>query len=180
MPKPIAARCQKCGHEAQVEWSFGSKCPKCGSDKFFPVITVGQSEQHAQPTARRAASPKPTKLIVTVLLFAVAIFALVLRIKSTSQQKEFFQSWTMICANCDKTFREKVVTSNVFPHITCPNCKQKTAFRAVQCRRCGTIFPLRSDLKKDPTIDLQCPNCSSPELNLDSTSVPVEEEAKEQ
>jgi ribosomal protein L40E len=145
------------------------------------VITVGESEDATERTRRRAASPKPTKAIAAVLFFAVAITALVLRVKSTSRPKEFYQTWTMICTNadCEKTFRQKHLTSDVFPQMTCPNCKQNTAFRAVQCRRCGTIFPLRSDLKKDPSIGLQCPNCRSPELNLDSSTVPLAEETKE-
>jgi len=51
-----------------------------------------------------------------------------------------------------------------------------TAYRAVRCRTCGEIFALETEGKKNPTLDLVCPNCGSSDIDFDSSSIPLTEE----
>jgi len=113
-----------------------------------------------------------------MLLFIVAVSALIYRVKTTSRQKEFYKMTTMICTNpeCERTFQLRLQTSDVFPKKRCPHCKQMTALRAAQCRNCLEIFGLDPDRRPDPTSNLKCPNCSSQEINFDSSTLELEQE----
>lgn len=182
MPKLVTAKCQTCGKESEVEWTLRMKCPACGSAKFFPMVFIDKSASRGQRAAR-ASSRKPVGLILALILFVAAVSALAYRLKKVTGEKEYSTTVTMICTNEDCTnpnpdhlFRKKLSTKNVFPHITCPFCKQMTAYRAVQCRSCGEIFALETEGKKNPTIDLVCPYCGSNDIDLDSSAIPVEEE----
>jgi DNA-directed RNA polymerase subunit RPC12/RpoP len=182
MPKLVTAKCQTCGKESEVEWTLGMKCPACGSPKFFPMVFIDESASRGQRAAR-STSQKPVGLILALIFFIVAIGAFAYRLKKTSGQKEYSSTVTMICTNEDCTnpnplhlFRKKLSTKNPFPHITCPFCKQNTAYRAVRCRNCGEIFALETEGKRNPTLDLVCPNCRLKDIDLDSSSIPVEEE----
>ena len=174
MAKPIKARCQACGKEAQVEWSLGLKCPSCGSGKFLPVVRI---EKEAKG-ARGGGKPKPVGLILAIVLFAAGIAAFGYRLNSTKKQSRFYKTSAMICTNpnCEKIFKKKLLTRDVFPQMRCPTCKQVTAQRAVQCRDCGTIFGLDLKRKPSPTVDLLCPACESQNINLDSSTLEIEEE----
>jgi DNA-directed RNA polymerase subunit RPC12/RpoP len=176
MAKPIKARCQVCGKEAQVEWSLGLKCPSCGSGKFLPVVRIEKEEKGAKGK-RRGGNPKPVGLILAVVLFAAAIAAFGYRLNSTKKRNTFYKTSAMICTNpnCEKIFQKKLLTRNVFPEMRCPTCKQVTAHRAVQCRDCGTIFGLDPKRKPSPTVDLQCPACESRNINFDSSTLELEE-----
>ncbi len=183
MPKLITAKCQSCGKESQVEWTLGTKCPACGSNKFYPMVSIEKSQSNPGQRASRSSSSKPIGLILAIIVFIAAITAFAYRLRSITGEKEYFKMSTMICTNEDcpnpqpeGLFRKKLRTTDVYPHITCPFCKQKTAYRAVQCRTCGTIFALIPEGKKNPTIDLVCPECGSRDINLDSSTVPIEEE----
>jgi DNA-directed RNA polymerase subunit RPC12/RpoP len=181
MPKLITARCQACGIEAEVEWTRGKKCPRCGSDKFFPVVRIDQSAPVAPaPKARAKPSENPVRLILAVLVFVAAISAFLYRVKQTSTPKVFYKTSTMICTNpdCGKTFQLRLKTSEVFPKKRCPYCKMLTGFRAVQCRNCLTIFGLDPDRKPDPTTGLKCPQCGSQDINFDSSSLDLEQEER--
>lgn len=176
MPKLITARCQTCGKETQVEWTLGAKCPACGSEKFFPVVHIHKSEGGGTARAAPAGSRMPFGLFLAIGFVLIAIALLVIRITSTTREQKYRTTATMICTNCEKMFRKELSTRNVFPKLECPDCKQKTAYRAVQCRNCEEIFALETEGKENPTLDLVCPYCGSPDIDLDSSSIPVEEE----
>jgi DNA-directed RNA polymerase subunit RPC12/RpoP len=175
MPKLITARCQACGTEMDVEWTRGTPCPRCGSDRFYPVVRV---DEIATPREKSRLSRRPLGAVLVVVFFVGSVSALVYRIASTTRQKTFYRSTTMICTNpdCGKIFQEQFVTREVFPKLRCPDCKLKTAFRAVQCRNCGEIFGLDPDRKPNPITDLRCPHCGSLEINLDSSGLDLSEE----
>jgi predicted nucleic acid-binding Zn-ribbon protein len=186
MPKEIIARCQSCGKESRVEWSLGTKCPACGSDKFLPVIHTKKSQRQGRTAAAPTATKIPVGAVLAVLLFAAAATALIFSVKKMQKPKEFREKVTMICTNdsCtnphpDRLMRQELVTNNPFPKVQCRFCKQLTAYRAVQCRNCRTIFPLIQEGNKNPTIDLVCPECGSKDINFHSASIKVEQEQEE-
>jgi hypothetical protein len=122
-------------------------------------------------------------MVLALVLFAGAVAAVVHSVNKTKKPKVFHKTVTMICDNPDCTnpqrdrlFRKKLVTNDPFPKITCPFCKQETAYRAVQCRNCETIFPLIQEGNENPTVDLRCPECNSMDIELDSASIRVEQE----
>ncbi len=187
MAKTVKAKCQTCGKESEVEWTLATKCPVCGSEKFFPVIFIDSSEGGGERAAAAPASRKPIGTLVALLFLVVAIGVLAVRFYKTTRQPEYAVTVTMICTNenCsnpnpEKLFRKELPTRDVFPHITCPFCKKEMAYRAVRCRNCLTIFALRTEGKKNPTLDLVCPNCGSGDINLDSASIPLEADKEEE
>jgi DNA-directed RNA polymerase subunit RPC12/RpoP len=175
MPKLITARCQACGTEIQIEWTRGTNCPSCGSDRFFPVVRVDKGGA-ARGGARLSKSP--VRLILAILLFAAAVSAFIFRVNQTSRPKEFHKTSTMICTNpdCGRTFQLRLQTSDVYPKKRCPYCKMVTALRAVQCRNCFEIFGLDPNRQPDPTLNLRCPNCGSQEINFDSAALDLGDE----
>ncbi len=176
MPKLIMARCQACGTEVEVEWTRGKKCPSCGSDKFYPVVRIDQLKAGRKP--RGKLSQRPIGLVLAAVVFVAAVSAFILRVKQTSRPKDFQKTSAMICTNpeCGEIFQLKLKTSDVYPKKRCPYCKMHTAFRAVQCRACLTVFGLDPDRKPDPTLNLRCPNCGSQEINFDSSTLELEDE----
>jgi len=187
MAKSVAARCQTCGKESKVEWTLGMKCPECGSEKFFPVVFIDKSlSKGGKKKAVAARTQKPIGLLLVLVLFVAAMTILYLRVRSIRQPKEFRRTSTMICTNpdCpnpnpDKLFKKELPTRDVFPQVTCPSCKEKTAYRAVQCRNCGQIIALEAHGNENPTFGLTCPNCGSSDINLDSSTIPLEEGEEE-
>lgn len=160
--------------EMDVEWTRGTSCPNCGSDKFYPVVRVDQTGG-AREKARL--SHRPLGALLAIVLFVGAVSALVYRITTTTRQKTFYRTTTMICTNpeCGEIFQRRLVTRDTFPKVRCPHCKLETAFRAVQCRNCGEIFGLDPDRKPDPVTDLRCPQCGSREINFDSSALDLSE-----
>ncbi len=180
MPKRITAKCQKCGNEVEVEWALGMKCPTCGSEKFFPVVRIEEAAVAGRQVRKGGGlvlSQKPVQLLLAAVLFVAAITVLFLRVRSISKPKEFYRPAVMVCTNpnCENLFRIDLVTSNVFPKMTCPKCKQKTAFRAAQCRNCGTIIGLDPDRKPAPTVGLACPKCEAQDFNFHLSTIPGEQ-----
>jgi len=187
MPKLITARCQSCGKESQVQWTLGTKCPHCKSDNFLPVVFIDKSQSASGQRAVGRAPRRPIGMILAVLLFVGGASALIFRLQSTMRQPTYYNEFIMVCTNPDcsnphpkKLFRARIPSKNVFPHIECPFCKQKTAYRAVQCEvaDCREIFPLKTEGKRDPTIGLTCPSCGLQYINLDSSSEALQEELK--
>jgi hypothetical protein len=133
---------------------------------------------------RGAQSPLATVLVL--ILFVGGVIALIVSARKTYKKEEYRTSVAMICTNptCGKTFRKKMLTKDAFlPHVTCPYCNQKEAFRVVQCRRCRTLIPLipGQGPKGNPFLNLTCPNCGSEDIEFDSSVIvlPGEEEKRE-
>ncbi len=186
MPKTVTARCQSCGKQTEVEWSLGTKCPACGSERFLPVVYTSKSQDKQRERGPRQATRIPVAAVLAVVLLVGAATFLIFKVKNMQTPKEFREKVTMICTNedCanphpDNLFRREMVTKNPFPRVECPFCRQKTAYRAVQCRNCKTVFPLIQEGKENPTIDLTCPQCGGRDINFHSASIKVEVEEEE-
>ncbi|MDP2899320.1 MAG: hypothetical protein Q8Q12_22515 [bacterium] len=175
MPKLITARCQACGNEIEIEWTRGTPCPSCGSDRFYPVVRV---DQMAAAPEKSRISQRPLGAVLAVIIFVGAVTFLIIKVSSTARQKTYYRTTTMICTNpdCGNIFQQRLVTKDVLPRLRCPKCKLVTAFRAVQCQNCGEIFGLDPDRKPDAFTDLRCPKCGSLEINFDSSALDLGKE----
>ncbi len=62
------------------------------------------------------------------------------------------------CAACGKTYRDTIGAQPA----KCRFCETKAVWRAVQCRDCGTVFPLiRDPSQLDPGELGRCTKCGS-------------------
>jgi DNA-directed RNA polymerase subunit RPC12/RpoP len=62
------------------------------------------------------------------------------------------------CAACGETYADTIGSQPA----KCRFCGAKAVWRAVQCRDCGTVFPLiRDPSQPDPTDLGRCPKCGS-------------------
>jgi len=145
------------------------------------VVSIDRPQRQARRQVAGATSGIPIGAVIAALLLIAGVAALFFSVKSTKRPTEFYYTPTLICTNfdCQHLFKKKLSTRNVYPHLSCPLCKQQTAYRAVRCRNCGEVFPLIQQQDENPTIGLICPNCESIDIDFDSTAVPLEGEGEE-
>lgn len=116
------------------------------------------------------------KTIVILALLAGVIVAASYSIVKRAKPKEEGMGYTavLMCANpdCKKVFEGRVIAAQP-PPFKCKYCLKMTAYRAVRCANCGTVFP--NVVREDPTrpeseeLKVRCPECGYDRFNLIQT-----------
>jgi RNA polymerase subunit RPABC4/transcription elongation factor Spt4 len=129
-------------------WYPGKRCPMCGSDKFFPVIAITETDtRREEPTSlkRRLLLNPWTGIVAFVVAVGVVVGILVWprRAHDTGEKALFY------CEADGDIFLAK--KSSTQP-VKCPRCGQKAGYRAAVCMKCSLIYGYDK---------LKCPYCGS-------------------
>ncbi len=153
-------RCEECGYrrvmtiklttqDGRGVWIPGMRCPKCSSEKFYPVV---EAELIREPIFRRYWKGNPVLALALILLISINLFV---TIRSGSTRVRKVEEVIFLCREDGHFFTAPI---SFYP-IKCPGCGKRTALMAVQCEECGHIYVwLKINWEKQPPI---CPKCGS-------------------
>lgn len=163
VPEMTDIRCEECGavfpmivgapnRKRGHAWRPGSKCPICGSEKFLPVPKTDGFEP--KPIAKWKLDRR-VGIAAGVVIFVFLLIGLVWHLHERPHREGGLKAVYM-CDECGKLFI-KGVTGKV--PKKCTRCKERAAYRAVQCLNCYTVYPWKgSDNPNEPPT---CPECKS-------------------
>jgi DNA-directed RNA polymerase subunit RPC12/RpoP len=151
--------CEACGTLLPMEissvkldmpnvWYPGKRCPMCGSEKFFPVIAITETDTRPrEPTSlkRRLLLNPWTGVIAAVVAIAVVLGILFW----PKHRADTGESALFYCEACGQIFSAK--KSSTQP-VKCPECGARAGYRAAVCTRCSLIYGYNK---------LRCPYCGS-------------------
>ena len=163
-------KCQKCGYSKTMTiklssengagtWIPKMKCPKCSSEKFYPVT---EEEVVKKPRFQKYMLRKHWRVnpIVGAGLILALFLSLFVTIRSGSTRAGKLEKVVFICMEDGDFF---IAPISAYP-IECPNCGRLTGMMAVQCEECGHIYTwLKIDWVKQPPV---CPKCGSKKSTL--------------
>ena len=163
MPEMTDIRCEECGavfpmivgateRKRDHVWFPGRTCPICWSEKFLPVPKTDGFEPKA--TAKWKLDRR-VGIAAGVVIFVFLIIGIVWHFHERPHREGGLTAVYM-CDVCDKLF-VKGVTGKV--PKKCPECKNRKAYRAVQCLNCYTVYPWKA--KDNPNEPPTCPKCGS-------------------
>jgi DNA-directed RNA polymerase subunit RPC12/RpoP len=151
--------CEACGTLLPMEissvkldtpnvWYPGKRCPMCGSEKFFPVIAVTETDmRREEPTSlKRRLLLNPWTGIVAAIVAVAVVLGILLwpRHPHDTGEEALF-----LCEACGEIFHAK---KSLTQPVKCPDCGQRAGYRAAVCMRCSLIYGYDK---------LRCPYCGS-------------------
>lgn len=101
-------------------------------------------------------------LVVLVGIIAAASYSLVKRTKPEEEKMGYPAILMCASPDCKKIFEGRRIVGQS-PPFKCKYCQKMTAYRAVRCLNCDTIFPFV--FREDPTkpeseeLEVRCPEC---------------------
>lgn len=164
-------RCENCGYQKTMKtgiggmpgWKSGTRCPKCLSERFFPVVETAIAPGFI---SRRGPVQNLRPLFInsaTVVLLILGAFLFISH--AVTAYRHFGTGMIVKCENCNLITKLPLGPTP----LTCPRCKQKQMYNAVKCAKCGTIFthkqPPDYEQSHGRLIDIhnppKCPECGS-------------------
>ena len=145
--------------DAPNTWFPGKKCPICGSEKFYPVIKTPEIEEtEAKESIWATWKQNPWVGIGAAIL--VLIFIPLAIFLSRPKHEHGIRAIYM-CEKCGYLFSASV--RGAVPK-KCPQCKNKSGYRARHCLKCHTIyFWKKTDGKTEKP---ECPKCKSTKAGI--------------
>jgi DNA-directed RNA polymerase subunit RPC12/RpoP len=130
-------------------WYPGKKCPMCGSDKFFPVIAITETDrqqERQQQSLKRRLLLNPWTGVAAFIVTVIVVLAIAFwpRHAGETGEKALFH-----CQECRALF---LARNNLRRPLKCPECGARAGDRAVECAECHLIYSLGQD---------RCPHCGS-------------------
>jgi DNA-directed RNA polymerase subunit RPC12/RpoP len=112
-------------------------------------------------------------IALLVAVITVASYHAIKALKRRSPEEEGMgYTAVLMCRDpeCQKVFEGRIIAGQPPPY-PCKYCGKMTAYRAVQCQRCGKIFPniVPSDPTRPGVEELrtrECPYCGSTRFDL--------------
>ncbi|MBN1916553.1 MAG: hypothetical protein JW889_01485 [Verrucomicrobia bacterium] len=127
-------------------WHPGKRCPMCGSEKFYPVIPITDTDraQEQEVSLKRRLLTNPWTGIAALGLTILVVLVVVLWPRHSGDRgaKVLF-----FCSNCQEVFFAK---SASMPPVKCPKCGERAGYRAAKCLKCSLVFSYG---------EKQCPYC---------------------
>jgi len=151
--------CEDCGAVLPMEissikldkpnlWHPGKHCPMCGSEKFFPIIAVTETDRRQEEPAplKRRVLMNPWTGIAALAVTIIVVLGIVLwpRSAADSGEKVLF-----LCDKCGEIFEEKKGST---PPVKCPKCNERAGHRAAVCVQCSNVYSYEAP---------QCPHCKT-------------------
>ncbi len=158
-----SVKCEDCGYrelmtirlsktEGKGIWTPETKCPKCLSDRFYPIVMVEKQHIFRQYW-------KKNPVLVTALILII-IAGLFLAGKSALPKARTEEKVVFTCLACGKYF---VAPVSFYP-VKCQFCTKRKALMAVKCKKCGEIFTWpKTNWDRQPPV---CPKCKAKESTL--------------
>jgi hypothetical protein len=106
-------------------------------------------------------------ILVIVILLGIVAVASYFGASRSKPEPEEGRGYTavLMCSDpeCQKVFPQRVIAGQPGPY-KCKHCGKKTAYRAVQCDKCGQIFPydvreVSTEFGREQTGTTECPKC---------------------
>ncbi len=156
-------RCEDCGYrelmtirllktEGKGIWTPETKCPKCLSERFYPIVRVERQHIFRQYWKKNPA------LGAALILIIIAGLSLV--IKSALPKTGTREEVIFTCLDCGKYF---ISPASCYP-VKCQFCTKRKSLMAIKCKKCGKIFTWpKMNWDKQPPV---CPECKSKETTL--------------
>lgn len=130
-------------------------------------------------------STAKTIIILVVLVGVIAAFSYLAVKRSKPDEEELGYTAVLMCANpdCQKQYEGRVVAGTPPPFV-CKYCGKKTAYRAMRCLDCDSVFPLivQEDPTKPESEEIrtqECPECGSTYFEIVPTRAEQEEAEKQ-
>jgi len=138
-------------------WYPGKKCPMCGSEKFFPVIAITETDiQQArqQVSLKRRLLLNPWTGVAAFIVTIIVVLAIVFwpRHPAATGEEVLFH-----CEKCHALFFAK---SSLQKPVKCPECGARAGLRAAECAKCHLVY----SFSQKP-----CPYCGSDDRALLTT-----------
>ena len=92
--------------------------------------------------------------IIAVLVIALVIAGLIYWHRSTLTELGETTTIIAFCEQTGKVFELEIETGSEPPYYS-PESESETAYRALQCQNCRTIYPMVNTL----LMENECPNC---------------------
>jgi RNA polymerase subunit RPABC4/transcription elongation factor Spt4/DNA-directed RNA polymerase subunit RPC12/RpoP len=130
-------------------WYPGKKCPMCGSEKFYPVIAITETDRQQalqQVSLKRRLLLNPWTGVAAFIVTIIVVLAIVFlpRHAGESSEKALF-----FCEKCHALFFAR----NSLPRpVKCPECGERAGHRAATCVRCHLVYSYGQK---------KCPHCGS-------------------
>jgi len=142
-------------------WYPGKKCPMCGSEKFFPVIAVTETDrqqEQQQESLKRRLLVNPWTGVAAFIVTIIVVLAIVFwpRHAAETSEKALFY-----CEKCHKVFFAK---NSLQRPVKCPECGARAGHRAAVCTKCHLVHSYGQK---------RCPHCGS----VDRTPLATVEQA---
>jgi hypothetical protein len=129
-------------------WHPGKKCPMCGSDKFYPIIPITDTDraQEEPVSLKRRLLLNPWTGVAAVVLTIAVVLLIVFwpRHKGDRGEKVLF-----FCDKCEEVFFAK---KGAMPPVKCPECGEYAGYRAAKCAKCSLVRSYSRD-------ETKCPYC---------------------
>lgn len=139
-------------------WHPGKKCPMCGSEKFYPVIAITETDRQQalqQVSMKRRLLMNPWTGVAAFIVTIVVVLAIIFwpRGAQESTEKALF-----FCEKCHALFFAR----NSLPRpVKCPECGERAGHRAAKCSRCSLVYsqhqkacPHCGEMSRTPVITL--------------------------
>ncbi len=129
-------------------WYPGKRCPMCGSEKFFPVIAITETDKRSEEPVsfRRRLLLNPWTGIGALALTLVVVFGIIFwpRHRGDRGERALF-----FCEECGKVFLARKGST---PPVRCTECGEKAGYRAAVCTKCSLVYSYHQK---------ECPHCKS-------------------
>jgi len=126
-------------------WFPGRKCPICGSEKFFPVIPITDTDRTLEEPSsvkRRLLLNPWTGIVALAVTIGIVLIVVLWPGRQADRSEVLF-----FCEKCEEAFFGK--KSATMP-VTCPKCGERAGYRAAQCTECSLVYSYNQK---------ECPHC---------------------
>ena len=127
-------------------WYPGKKCPMCGSEKFYPVITITDTDRQQ---ARQQQVSLKRRLLMNPWTGVAAFIVTVIIVLWPESAEVSTEKALFFCEKCHALFFAK---NSLQRPLKCPECSERAGHRAAACERCRLVY---SQHQKE------CPHCRS-------------------
>jgi DNA-directed RNA polymerase subunit RPC12/RpoP len=129
-------------------WHPGKKCPMCGSERFYPIIPITDTDRAQEPevSLKRRVLTNPWTGVAALGLTIVIVLLVVFwpRHRGDRGEKALF-----FCGKCQEVFFAR---KGATPPVKCPKCGERAGYRAAKCTNCGLVYSFGQD---------RCPYCGA-------------------
>lgn len=133
-------------HKPNV-WYPGKPCPMCGSEKFFPVVAITETDRRQEQPAsiKRRLLINPWTGIVALGVSIVVVLGVIVWPK---QRRDRGEKVLFSCQACSEVFLARKGST---PPVKCRECGERDAHRAAACVRCSRVYSYGRT---------KCPHCA--------------------